>query len=143
MLFQRSPMTDLFSLHRSLLGISSVYPEEHACSEFLADRLCALGYTVEKQVVSTSPIRQNIFAYLGQNRNPTLILNSHMDVVPPYFGFSEDEENVYGRGACDAKGSIAMQIVALEQLWGEGNIRDGDVGSVSRLFPWCKMCLRV
>jgi acetylornithine deacetylase len=36
--------------------------------------------------------------------------------VPPYFGSSEDDEAIYGRGACDAKGIIAAQIAAVERL---------------------------
>jgi acetylornithine deacetylase len=43
-----------------------------------------------------------------------------MDTVPPYIKSSEDKEKIYGRGACDAKGIIAAQIVAAEQLRAEG-----------------------
>ena len=39
-----------------------------------------------------------------------------MDVVPPWMPSSEDEQNIYGRGACDAKGIIAAQIGAAERL---------------------------
>jgi acetylornithine deacetylase len=39
-----------------------------------------------------------------------------MDTVPPYFGSREDDEAIYGRGACDAKGIIAAQIAAVERL---------------------------
>jgi acetylornithine deacetylase len=39
-----------------------------------------------------------------------------MDTVPPFFSSSEDEETIYGRGACDAKGIIAAQIAAAERL---------------------------
>jgi acetylornithine deacetylase len=39
-----------------------------------------------------------------------------MDVVPPFIPSSEDAENIYGRGACDAKGIIASQIFAAERL---------------------------
>jgi len=33
---------------------------------------------------------------------------------------TEDDEKIYGRGSCDAKGIIAAQIVAAEQLRSEG-----------------------
>ena len=39
-----------------------------------------------------------------------------MDVVPPFIASSEDGENIYGRGACDAKGIIAAQVAAAERL---------------------------
>jgi acetylornithine deacetylase len=43
-----------------------------------------------------------------------------MDTVPPFIGFSEDEKNIYGRGACDAKGVIAAQVFAAKRLKNEG-----------------------
>jgi len=43
-----------------------------------------------------------------------------MDTVPPFFASSEDDEFIYGRGACDAKGIIAAQIVAAERLRADG-----------------------
>jgi acetylornithine deacetylase len=39
-----------------------------------------------------------------------------MDTVPPFFGSSEDDEFLYGRGSCDAKGIIAAQVAAADQL---------------------------
>jgi acetylornithine deacetylase len=43
-----------------------------------------------------------------------------MDTVPPWFGSREDDEYIYGRGSCDAKGIIAAQIAAAEKLRGDG-----------------------
>jgi acetylornithine deacetylase len=43
-----------------------------------------------------------------------------MDTVPPFIASSEDDEFIYGRGACDAKGIIAAQIAAAERLRGDG-----------------------
>ena len=43
-----------------------------------------------------------------------------MDTVPPYFPSSEDDEFLYGRGSCDAKGIIAAQIAAAERLYEQG-----------------------
>jgi acetylornithine deacetylase len=39
-----------------------------------------------------------------------------MDTVPPFIASSEDDEFIHGRGACDAKGIIAAQIIAAEEL---------------------------
>jgi acetylornithine deacetylase len=39
-----------------------------------------------------------------------------MDTVPPFIRSSEDDQYIYGRGACDAKGIIAAQITAAEKL---------------------------
>jgi acetylornithine deacetylase len=43
-----------------------------------------------------------------------------MDTVPPFIPSSEDETHMYGRGSCDAKGIIAAQIAAAEQLKQQG-----------------------
>jgi acetylornithine deacetylase len=43
-----------------------------------------------------------------------------MDTVPPYIPFSEDEDSLYGRGVCDAKGILAAQLTAAEALRAEG-----------------------
>jgi acetylornithine deacetylase len=48
-----------------------------------------------------------------------------MDTVPPYIESSEDEERIYGRGACDAKGIMAAQIMAAERLREEGRRETG------------------
>jgi acetylornithine deacetylase len=43
-----------------------------------------------------------------------------MDTVPPFIAPTEDDEKIYGRGACDAKGIIATQITATNILRQEG-----------------------
>jgi acetylornithine deacetylase len=43
-----------------------------------------------------------------------------MDTVPPFIPPTEDDEKIYGRGACDAKGIIASQITAAEELRKQG-----------------------
>jgi acetylornithine deacetylase len=43
-----------------------------------------------------------------------------MDTVPPHIPFSEDADTMYGRGVSDAKGIIAAQCAAAENLRTEG-----------------------
>src|SRR5207253_11470130 len=52
--------------------------------------------------------------------HPPIVFSTHMDTVPPFIGSSEDEGRIYGRGACDAKGIIAAQILAAEKRRGAG-----------------------
>jgi acetylornithine deacetylase len=59
--------------------------------------------------------RFNIYAALP-GVTPDIVLSTHMDTVPPFFGSLEDDEFVYGRGSCDAKGIIAAQIAAADRL---------------------------
>jgi acetylornithine deacetylase len=47
---------------------------------------------------------------------PDVVLSTHMDTVPPFFPCTEDDEFLYGRGSCDAKGIIAAQVAAAERL---------------------------
>ena len=47
-------------------------------------------------------------------------LSTHIDTVPPFIEASEDDEKIYGRGACDAKGIVASQIFATEELRKQG-----------------------
>jgi acetylornithine deacetylase len=112
----RKQMSDLFTLTKSLMAIPSVSGEEEAVGHFLRDHLISLGWTVELQPVSEN--QNNVIATL--NDNPRVWMSTHMDTVPPFIPPTEDDEKIYGRGACDAKGIIAAQITAAEQLRKEG-----------------------
>src|SRR5260370_3958821 len=59
--------------------------------------------------------RFNVYAALP-GVTPDVVLSTHMDTVPPYFGCTEDDEFLYGRGSCDAKGIIAAQVAAADRL---------------------------
>jgi acetylornithine deacetylase len=99
-----------------LIDIPSVTGDEKEVGVFLESHLHELGYNVQSQKVAED--RFNIFA--TTNASPRFVFSTHMDTVPPYIRSSEDDEKVYGRGACDAKGIIAAQIEAAERLRGEG-----------------------
>jgi acetylornithine deacetylase len=45
---------------------------------------------------------------------PHVVLNTHIDTVPPHVEFSRDEEDevIRGRGSCDAKGPLAAMLAA-------------------------------
>jgi acetylornithine deacetylase len=103
-------------LTRELIEIPSVTGDEFHVGTSLAELLNRLGYQVDLQEVEHD--RANVIATTGDE--PQLVLSTHMDTVPPYIAFSEDGEFIYGRGACDAKGIIAAQIAAAEQLRADG-----------------------
>src|SRR3954449_2869164 len=107
---------DLFELTKSLMAIPSTSGEEEAVGFFLRDHLRSLGWIVELQPVSKN--QNNVIATL--NDAPRVWFSTHMDTVPPFIPPTEDDEKIYGRGACDAKGIIAAQITAAEQLRKEG-----------------------
>lgn len=107
---------NLFELTKSLIDIPSVSDDEQAVGFYLRDYLESLGWTVELQAVSEN--QNNVIAYL--NNRPRVFLSTHIDTVPPFIAASEDAEKIYGRGACDAKGIIASQIFAAEELRKQG-----------------------
>ncbi|GJJ72334.1 hypothetical protein EMPS_04691 [Entomortierella parvispora] len=121
---------ELLAFHKGLVSISCITENEVDCTNYLEQYLTKLGYTVELQEIA--PGRENVLAYLGPKggpgRNPRVLFNTHIDVVPPYIEYREDEENVYGRGSSDAKGCMAAQVQAVEELRKEGKIQVGDVG---------------
>src|ERR1041384_3995562 len=106
----------VFELTRELIDIPSVTGEELAVGQYLSEYLERLGYRVEKQEIGSD--RFNVLATTAAP--PRLVFSTHMDTVPPFIASSEDDEFIYGRGSCDAKGIIAAQIFAAERLRGEG-----------------------
>jgi len=107
---------DPVALARRLIDIPSVSGEEGPLAEFLRRYLEGLGYTVE--LLESAPDRPGLFA--TTSAPPRLVLCTHLDTVPPHFPSSEDEQFLYGRGACDAKGVLAVQLAAAERLRATG-----------------------
>lgn len=108
---------NLFQLTSELIDIPSVSGDEEAVVDYLENRLQSLGFSVERQTVA--PRRANLIATLPPH-TPRVVLSTHTDTVPPHIPASEDDEYIYGRGACDTKGIIAAQLCAAEKLIGEG-----------------------
>ncbi|HKX33644.1 MAG TPA: M20/M25/M40 family metallo-hydrolase [Blastocatellia bacterium] len=97
------------------MEIESLSWHEGAAGRWLRDYLADAGFEVSTQPVTDD--RVNVHARLG---DPLVTFSSHFDTVPPFIGFTEDEQTIYGRGACDAKGIIAAQIFAAKKLKDEG-----------------------
>jgi acetylornithine deacetylase len=116
---------DPIALTRQLVDIESTTYIEGKCSVFLDEYLRGLGYDVEKQPVEQHGVngatreRFNVYATMPGTA-PVITLSTHFDTVPPYFGSSEDDTWVYGRGSCDAKGILASQVAAAEKLYSGG-----------------------
>lgn len=114
---------DPIQLTRELVAIESTTYHEGAVGDFLAEFLSGRGWQVEKTPVA-QPLesghqgeRWNVYAGPAA---PELVFSTHMDTVPPYIPFTEDDETMYGRGVSDAKGIIAAQLAAAEALREEG-----------------------
>ena len=110
---------DVVDLARSLIDIDSTTPNEGRVASWLASWLRARGYRVEEQPVEGD--RLNLYVTV-EERDPDVVLSTHLDCVPPFFPSRVEGDLLYGRGACDAKGIAAAQVGALE-----GRLLDGDV----------------
>lgn len=107
---------NLLELTRKLIDIPSVTGDEKGVGMFLKSHLESLGYRVEMQEVEED--RFNVIATTA--KPPRVVFSTHMDTVPPHIASSENEGKIFGRGACDAKGIIAAQILAAQRLRDEG-----------------------
>jgi len=117
---------DPIQLTKQLVDIESTTYHEAPAGEFLHAYLESLGWQVERQPVpqpdpaktpngGTGP-RFNVYAF-QEGITPDIVFSTHMDTVPPFLGpCREDATHLYGRGTCDAKGIIAAQIAAAEEL---------------------------
>ena len=110
---------NVFELTRALIDIDSVTPNEEAVGVYLAAHLLQMaertGGRVER--IEVEAHRYNVLATWDQ---PVVTLSTHMDTVPPFYASREDDEFIWGRGACDTKGIIASMIHAVEGLLAEG-----------------------
>lgn len=123
-IFKKNP--ELFKLHADLVKIESISHDEFAVSRYLQSYLEKLDLGLQ---LSVDPSNRNIYAYGGANNgNSTVLLTSHIDAVPPFVDyyieedFDDEKESVkiHGRGSCDAKGSVAAQIIAAKELLEDG-----------------------
>src|SRR6266567_5300111 len=109
---------DIVALTRQLVDIESITGNEATVGHFLEQELRKLGYESRRMPVEGE--RANVYATSSPQPNPTIVFSTHMDTVPPFIASSEDDQKIYGRGACDAKGIIATQIAAAESLKEQG-----------------------
>ncbi|KAH6652018.1 hypothetical protein BKA67DRAFT_537864 [Truncatella angustata] len=114
----------LLSLHKSLVEIPSISDSENEVSHFLKGYLEKQGLNVETQVVQGG---KNIFAYAGTSRKTRILVTSHIDTVPPFWPYERKGDEIWGRGSVDAKGSVAAQVIAFQELLDAEKLRDGDV----------------
>jgi acetylornithine deacetylase len=74
-----------------------------------------LGASIDLQEVA--PGRHNVLATWGV---PRLLFSTHLDTVPPFLPPRRSGDLLSGRGTCDAKGQIAAQLGAIQELLARG-----------------------
>lgn len=128
-------VNDLVKLTQELISHPSHvnHPgRERAVGLFLGDYCKKLGFDVEvKEIVDG---RANVIVTLkGAGGGRTLLLNGHLDTVPPgkmdFDPYVAEVEDGYilGRGAVDMKGPIASMITMMHAIKKSGLILKGDL----------------
>jgi acetylornithine deacetylase/succinyl-diaminopimelate desuccinylase-like protein len=127
---------DPVELLRALLRFDTTNPpgSERACIEWIAGQLDVAGIAFSQH--GRTPERPNLVARLpGRGEAPPLLLYGHVDVVPtdgqnwthPPFSATIDQGFVWGRGALDMKGAVAMMLATMFRLKGERMKPPGDI----------------
>ncbi|MBE9532845.1 MAG: succinyl-diaminopimelate desuccinylase [Proteobacteria bacterium] len=125
-------MSATLDLSIDLISRASVTPEDKGCQQVLADRLSAIGFTIEHLRFGDT---DNIWARRG-TQSPVLAFAGHTDVVPtgpeenwtsPPFTPEIRDGLLYGRGTADMKGSIAAFVTACERFIAEHDAHQGSI----------------
>ncbi len=100
-------------------------PVERPVIEYLEQRFARYDVQLERQ--PCSPIHESLLITVpGQTSEFGTLIEAHVDTVPaddwPDRAFQPRREGsrVFGRGACDDKGSLAAMVVALENILESG-----------------------
>ncbi|UTW08188.1 acetylornithine deacetylase [Pseudomonas benzenivorans] len=91
--------------------------------EFVRDYLAKLDVPCEL-IFNAERSKANLFATLGPDNVPGIVLSGHTDVVPvdgqawtvDPFALTEKDGRLYGRGTADMKGYIACVLAAVPKL---------------------------
>lgn len=102
---------------RELVAIPSETGQEAAIVAYLEEELAGYGLPLARQPVQGE--RHNLL--VNPLPEPALLIDVHVDTVPLTLEgvgcpFREEGDLLYGRGACDAKGSIVAVLAALRLL---------------------------
>ena len=121
---------------KSLIRYNTTNPpgNEAPCINYIKGLLDWAG--VPNMIVASDPSRPNLVARLpGRGSSPPLLLYGHIDVVTtanqkwrlnPFIG-EEMDGYIWGRGALDMKGAVAMMLAAVMKARLENMVPPGDI----------------
>jgi putative selenium metabolism hydrolase len=109
-------LDDCITFAQRLIQTPSMPGDEAAIAALIADELQRLGY----DEVWIDPAGNVLGRVYGRDRSlPALVLNTHLDHVDPGdpalwpsppFAAEINDDHLVGRGACDIKGPLAVQV---------------------------------
>ncbi len=95
------------SFLEELITIYSPSGQENAVAQYLVERMTALGFRTERDEVG------NVVGTIGNpEASREIVLLGHMDTVPGQIPVRRRGNQLYGRGAVDAKGPLAVFVLA-------------------------------
>jgi acetylornithine deacetylase len=114
---------DPVAFAHGLIDIDSTTGREGDAGRWLVRQLRELRFAVTEQHVDGERI--NVIATTDVAIQPSVVLSTHFDCVPPFFPGRIEGDRLYGRGSCDAKGILAAQVAAVDRLRAKGEARVG------------------
>jgi acetylornithine deacetylase/succinyl-diaminopimelate desuccinylase-like protein len=119
---------DVTAVCSALIGIDTQNPpgNEAILGAYVAELLTAHGFDIEW--IGQDPLRANLIATLCRGPGPRVILQAHADTKPATavggtnlwntdpFAAAIDGDRLYGVGACDTKGAMAVFLCAATTL---------------------------
>ena len=134
-LFESIEEDELLEIVSDLIRIPShlnIDGKEQRIAAHVEKLLEKMGFTVDTQEVEDG--RCNVVVKIeGDGNGRSLVLNGHLDTVPPGTGMIDpylsrvSDGRLYGRGACDMKGAVGSMIYSLYLLRQSGVSFSGDL----------------
>jgi acetylornithine deacetylase len=103
--------SDVVALTEWLVAIESTSGAESRLTTAFGESLAARGWALTR--IPAPDGRENLLATSGPG--PYVTLSTHLDTVPPFLPPRRENERLYGRGSCDAKGIAAAMLCAAER----------------------------
>jgi len=126
---------EIIHLTRELVRTPSVNPpaDTRQCADLILNAF--RREQIESEIVEGKTGACNVVARLpGKGKGKTLLLNGHMDVVPPGEDWSVDPfgaeirgNKIYGRGTSDMKSGIASMMAAMIEMKRSGYSFYGEI----------------
>ncbi|MBX2868051.1 MAG: acetylornithine deacetylase [Acidiferrobacterales bacterium] len=119
-----TPTDDTLGLLSDLIAFDTTSRHSNlALIEYIEAYLAKFGIKSELSW-NTEKTKANLFATLGEDSSPGIVLSGHTDVVPvdgqnwstDPFKVEIKNNRLYGRGSCDMKGFIAICLAKTESI---------------------------
>ena len=113
---------EMLDLLKKMVAVPSLDGQEAGVADLVYSFTTSIG--MEAVLAEVLSQRANVIAQkkLGAG-GKTVVLNTHMDVVPAGDGWHSDPfslmvkgDKAYGRGACDAKGPLVAMLMAVKRI---------------------------